>query len=44
MKNNIRIVLFAMGVVFIGWGIYRGEINTVFVKAVNICLECVGIG
>ncbi|MCY6958668.1 CD1871A family CXXC motif-containing protein [Clostridium brassicae] len=27
-----------------GVGIYRNEVNTVLKKAVNICLECIGIG
>lgn len=31
---------FAMTVI----GFYRGEAETVFSKAVRICLECIGIG
>lgn len=37
-------VLLAAGVVFMALGVMRGEMGTVFIKAVNICLECIGIG
>lgn len=40
----IRIVLFIMAAVFIVYGISRGEAAVTFTKAVNICLECIGIG
>lgn len=33
-----------LGLAMMGYGIYRGEVSTVFAKAVNICLECIGIG
>lgn len=32
------------GLLLMGYGIYRGEVNVVFMKAVNICMECIGIG
>ena len=33
-----------IGVAFMAFGIYRGEMATVLAKAVRICLECIGIG
>jgi len=43
-RRTAGILLLAAGAVFMAVGIYRGEMATVFIKAVNICLECIGIG
>lgn len=48
MKNNIRsftpyIILVTAGV-FIMFGIMRQEHLVVLKKAINICLECIGVG
>lgn len=43
-KNWVAIVLLTVGIVFIAVGMWRGEDETVFRKAVNICLECIGLG
>lgn len=36
--------VFAIAIIFIVAGILRGELYVVFARAVNICLECMGLG
>lgn len=40
----IRAGLLAVGIAFIAAGVVREEHLTVLRKAINICLECIGIG
>lgn len=40
----IRWTLLFTSLVFIMFGVIREEPKTVLKKAVNICLECIGIG
>lgn len=42
-KKKSWLVL-ALSLVFIVLGASRGELVTVFQKAIRICLECIGIG
>ena len=42
--NGITVFLLALGVAFLGLGIWREEYTIVMSKAINICLECIGIG
>ncbi|MBQ9992783.1 MAG: thioredoxin [Firmicutes bacterium] len=37
-------VILLLAVAFVAFGIYRGEMAVVVQKAINICLECIGIG
>lgn len=43
-KSIIGIVLFVafIGCIFVGYA--NGEADVVLTKAINICLECIGIG
>lgn len=38
------IIVALLGISLMLFGIFRGEISVIFQKAVNICLECIGIG
>ncbi len=37
-------VLAFVGAVLMVAGYFRGEVSTVLIKAIRICLECIGIG
>ena len=40
----ITVLLLVIGVIFLSLGIWREEYAIVMSKAINICLECIGIG
>ena len=42
--SKSKIGLLALSIAFISIGYARGEIYVMFTKAINICLECIGIG
>lgn len=42
--NQIRAAVLLAGISLTAVGIARGETATVLKKAINICLECIGIG
>ena len=43
-RNLLAFSLIALGVVCLVLGVIRGEHTVVWRKAVNICLECIGLG
>jgi len=42
--NILRAVLLAAAVVFILLGLLRNEAGVVFMRAIHICLSCIGLG
>ena len=43
-KAVFQVVLLICGAAMLCYGAWRGEVETVFSKAIRLCLECVGIG
>lgn len=43
-RTAAQLFLLAVGIAMIGFGLWRGEADTVLSKAIRLCMECVGIG
>lgn len=43
-RNLAALLLLLLAIVLITAGILTGEAEIVFRKAVNICMECIGLG
>ena len=43
-KENLKYLFLILAIMSCAYGIYSGEMEVVFSKAVKICLECCGIG
>ena len=41
---GIRVAIAVLAVAFIIWGALNGNARAVFIKAINICTECIGLG
>ncbi len=43
-KNRTALLILGIGVLFLALGVWRGEDETMLRKAINICMECIGLG
>ena len=43
-KAVVQVFLLLSGMAMLVFGIWRNEAQTVFSKAIRLCMECVGIG
>lgn len=43
-KAIVQVLFLLAAVMMIVYGAWRGEAGTVFMKAIRLCMECVGIG
>lgn len=44
LKHKAAITILIIAIIFISIGIARSEEGIVLIKAVRICMECIGIG
>ena len=44
LKKVVQVFLLLIGMAMLVFGIWRNEAQTVFSKAIRLCMECVGIG
>ena len=44
INKYLKYIVLAAGIAALVFGVYRGEVETVFNKAAAICMECIGIG
>lgn len=43
-KNRLTASILVLAVAFLTVGVLRGENTVVWRKAVNLCMECIGLG
>ena len=43
-RNRAALALLVLGVAFVVIGVLRGEAEVVFRRAINVCMECIGLG
>ena len=43
-KAAVQVLLLLIGIAMLVFGIWRDEAQTVFSKALRLCMECVGLG
>ncbi len=43
-KRIVRFMMLSVGIGMIAYGVSRGEVSVVLNKAINICIECIGLG
>ena len=44
IPTKVTSVLIPVAIACMAFGIYHGEVATVLAKAINICMECIGLG